>query len=71
MLLYCDKYVCYPRLLDVLAGRKDPAGLEGHVLIDGRPQPKNFKCISGYVVQVGYCWHNNTTKQYSCKKIIV
>ena len=22
-------------------------------LIDGHPQPKNFKCISGYVVQVG------------------
>nr|CAH8848314.1 unnamed protein product [Trichobilharzia regenti] len=38
-------------LLDVLAGRKDPKFLTGRVLIDGRPQPKNFKCISGYVVQ--------------------
>ncbi|CAH8538290.1 unnamed protein product [Schistosoma bovis] len=38
-------------LLDVLAGRKDPRFLSGKVLIDGRPQPKNFKCISGYVVQ--------------------
>ncbi|KAH8875584.1 ATP-binding cassette sub-family G member 2 [Schistosoma japonicum] len=38
-------------LLDVLAGRKDPKFLSGKVLVDGRPQPKNFKCISGYVVQ--------------------
>ncbi|KAL7064850.1 hypothetical protein AAHC03_05417 [Spirometra sp. Aus1] len=38
-------------LLDVLAGRKDPKYLSGEVLVDGVPQPKNFKCISGYVVQ--------------------
>ncbi|KAJ1218524.1 hypothetical protein NDU88_006102 [Pleurodeles waltl] len=38
-------------LLDVLAARKDPNGLSGEVLIDGAPQPPNFKCISGYVVQ--------------------
>uniref|UniRef100_A0A6I8N0B8 ABC transporter domain-containing protein n=1 Tax=Ornithorhynchus anatinus TaxID=9258 RepID=A0A6I8N0B8_ORNAN len=38
-------------LLDVLAARKDPQGLSGEVLIDGSPQPPNFKCISGYVVQ--------------------
>ncbi|XP_030060704.1 ATP-binding cassette sub-family G member 2 isoform X1 [Microcaecilia unicolor] len=38
-------------LLDVLAARKDPSGLSGEVLIDGIPQPPNFKCISGYVVQ--------------------
>ncbi|XP_051983209.1 broad substrate specificity ATP-binding cassette transporter ABCG2d [Xyrauchen texanus] len=37
--------------LDVLAGRKDPAGLSGEVLINGSPQPPNFKCLSGYVVQ--------------------
>ncbi|XP_051249520.1 broad substrate specificity ATP-binding cassette transporter ABCG2-like [Dicentrarchus labrax] len=37
--------------LDVLAARKDPAGLSGEVLIDGAPQPANFKCLSGYVVQ--------------------
>ncbi|XP_063074749.1 broad substrate specificity ATP-binding cassette transporter ABCG2-like [Engraulis encrasicolus] len=37
--------------LDVLAGRKDPGGLSGEVLIDGAPQPPNFKCLSGYVVQ--------------------
>lgn len=41
------------RFLDVLAARKDPAGLTGEVLIDGAPQPPNFKCLSGYVVQVG------------------
>ncbi|KAM9426251.1 broad substrate specificity ATP-binding cassette transporter ABCG2 [Pholidichthys leucotaenia] len=37
--------------LDVLAARKDPAGLSGEVLIDGARQPPNFKCLSGYVVQ--------------------
>ena len=41
------------RLLDILAGRKDRAGLSGHVLVNGQRQPSNFKCISGYVVQVG------------------
>lgn len=40
------------RFLDILAARKDPAGLSGEVLIDGAPQPPNFKCLSGYVVQV-------------------
>ncbi|XP_043569071.1 broad substrate specificity ATP-binding cassette transporter ABCG2-like [Chiloscyllium plagiosum] len=38
-------------LLDILAARKDRRGLSGEVLIDGIPQPSNFKCISGYVVQ--------------------
>ncbi|XP_010751585.3 broad substrate specificity ATP-binding cassette transporter ABCG2d [Larimichthys crocea] len=37
--------------LDILAARKDPAGLLGEVLIDRAPQPPNFKCLSGYVVQ--------------------
>ncbi|XP_056136055.1 broad substrate specificity ATP-binding cassette transporter ABCG2-like isoform X1 [Lampris incognitus] len=37
--------------LDVLAARKDPSGLSGEVLIDGAPQPPNFKCLSGYVTQ--------------------
>ncbi|KAG7497738.1 hypothetical protein JOB18_043164 [Solea senegalensis] len=37
--------------LDILAARKDPRGLSGEVLIDGAPQPPNFKCLSGYVVQ--------------------
>ena len=40
------------RLLDILAGRKDPAGLYGLVLVDGEPAPNDFKRISGYVVQV-------------------
>ncbi|NWQ64175.1 ABCG2 protein, partial [Neopipo cinnamomea] len=38
-------------LLDVLAARKDPRGLSGDILINGAPQPANFKCTSGYVVQ--------------------
>ncbi|KAJ3615119.1 hypothetical protein NHX12_018687 [Muraenolepis orangiensis] len=37
--------------LDILAARKDPSGMSGEVLIDGAPQPPNFKCLSGYVVQ--------------------
>lgn len=40
------------RLLDVLAGRKDPGGLTGTLLLDGQPIPENFKCMVGYVVQV-------------------
>ncbi|KAF0037289.1 hypothetical protein F2P81_010163 [Scophthalmus maximus] len=39
------------KFLDILAARKDPCGLSGEVLIDGAPQPPNFKCLSGYVVQ--------------------
>ncbi|XP_062902986.1 broad substrate specificity ATP-binding cassette transporter ABCG2 [Mobula hypostoma] len=38
-------------LLDILAARKEPIGLKGQVLVDGVPQPADFKCISGYVVQ--------------------
>uniref|UniRef100_A0A3Q3VWS9 Broad substrate specificity ATP-binding cassette transporter ABCG2 n=1 Tax=Mola mola TaxID=94237 RepID=A0A3Q3VWS9_MOLML len=37
--------------LDILAARKDPSGLSGEVLVDRAPQPPNFKCLSGYVVQ--------------------
>lgn len=52
-----SKYMIVPvwlsfRFLDILAARKDPAGLMGEVLINGAPQPPNFKCLSGYVVQV-------------------
>ncbi|XP_048364709.1 broad substrate specificity ATP-binding cassette transporter ABCG2-like [Sphaerodactylus townsendi] len=38
-------------LLDILATRKDPHGLTGEILINGFPQPPQFKCMSGYVVQ--------------------
>ncbi|XP_067928023.1 broad substrate specificity ATP-binding cassette transporter ABCG2-like isoform X2 [Watersipora subatra] len=38
-------------LLDILAARKDPTGLSGEVLINGHPQPGNFRLMSGYVVQ--------------------
>uniref|UniRef100_A0A8D2L3M0 ABC transporter domain-containing protein n=1 Tax=Varanus komodoensis TaxID=61221 RepID=A0A8D2L3M0_VARKO len=38
-------------LLDILATRKDPAGLSGDILINGITLPSHFKCISGYVVQ--------------------
>ena len=43
-------FVC--SLLDILAGRKGKAGIGGVVLVNGDRQPKNFKCMSGYVVQV-------------------
>ncbi|OBS81872.1 hypothetical protein A6R68_24138, partial [Neotoma lepida] len=35
----------------VLAARKDPHGLSGDILINGKPRPANFKCTSGYVPQ--------------------
>jgi ATP-binding cassette subfamily G (WHITE) protein 2 len=38
-------------LLDILAGRKETGTLQGTILVDGKPLPKNFRCISGYVVQ--------------------
>ncbi|GAB1303461.1 ATP-binding cassette sub-family G member 3 [Apodemus speciosus] len=39
-------------LLDVLAARSDPCGLTGDILINGKPRPANFKCMSGYVPQL-------------------
>ncbi|CAG5134414.1 unnamed protein product, partial [Candidula unifasciata] len=38
-------------LLDILACRKDPTGVSGQLLLDGKPVPDNFKCMVGYVVQ--------------------
>lgn len=40
------------RLLDVLSGRTEPIGITGHILLNGQRRPKNFKCMTGYVVQV-------------------
>ena len=40
------------RLLDILADRKSRSRLSGTVLVNGQHQPKNFKCMNGYVVQV-------------------
>ena len=53
------------RLLDVLADRKAKKGLSGHVLINGRRQPQNFKCASAYVVQVSFVGVNFCTFTYS------
>ena len=39
------------RLLDILAERKDPEGLEGQILIDGQPQPPSFTLMCGYITQ--------------------
>uniref|UniRef100_A0A3B5R2T6 ABC-type xenobiotic transporter n=1 Tax=Xiphophorus maculatus TaxID=8083 RepID=A0A3B5R2T6_XIPMA len=49
--------------LDILAGRKDPLGLLGEVLIDEAPQPPNFKCLSGYVVQEDVVMGTLTVRQ--------
>ncbi|CAI9720234.1 ATP-binding cassette sub-family G member 2-like [Octopus vulgaris] len=40
-------------LLNVISGQKNPAGLSGTLLINGRLPPVNFKCKVGYVEQVG------------------
>lgn len=41
------------RLLDVIAGRKDPAGLrQGSVLVDGKVVTSKLRLSSAYVVQV-------------------
>lgn len=38
-------------LLDILAARKDKSYLEGTVLMNDKPRSKQFKCMTGYVVQ--------------------
>ncbi|KAL3314466.1 hypothetical protein Ciccas_006910 [Cichlidogyrus casuarinus] len=38
-------------LLDALAGRKNPDRITGVITVDGKLQPTNFKCTSGYVQQ--------------------
>ena len=57
------------RLLDVLAARKDPKGLSGAVLIDGAPQPENFRLCSGYVVQVSIAWYVHGAGSMICLNI--
>ena len=62
-------FFCTCSLLDVLADRKDRRWLSGHVLINGEKQPHNFKCASGYVVQVcGVCLH---TRLRVCMRVSV
>uniref|UniRef100_A0A8C8W2B0 ABC transporter domain-containing protein n=1 Tax=Peromyscus maniculatus bairdii TaxID=230844 RepID=A0A8C8W2B0_PERMB len=50
-------------LLDVLAARKDPRGLSGDILINGKPRPANFKCISGYVPQKDVVMYTVTVRE--------
>ncbi|KAI6650415.1 ATP-binding cassette sub-family G member 2-like [Oopsacas minuta] len=38
-------------LLDILAARKDKRYIEGEVLMNDKPRSKQFKCITGYVIQ--------------------
>ncbi|KAH0499869.1 ATP-binding cassette sub-family G member 3 [Microtus ochrogaster] len=51
------------RLLDVLAARKDPRGLSGDILINGKPRPANFTCTSGYVPQNDALMPNMTVRE--------
>jgi len=51
-------------LLDVLAKRCEEKGLSGEILVDGRRRPKNFKCITGYVVQVCYHPHRRRRRRH-------
>jgi len=51
------QFFVWLRLLDILAGHKDRKGLGGVVMINGEPQPVNFKCKSAYVVQVKVIWY--------------
>lgn len=50
-------------LLNVLAARKDPRGLSGDILINGKPRPANFKCTSGYVPQNDTVMHTMTVRE--------
>ncbi|CAD5120741.1 DgyrCDS9300 [Dimorphilus gyrociliatus] len=38
-------------LLDILSGRKDLGNVDGHILVNGRPLPPDFRLKSGYVIQ--------------------
>nr|XP_048283490.1 ATP-binding cassette sub-family G member 3-like isoform X2 [Myodes glareolus] len=49
-------------LLDVLAARKDPRGLSGDILINGKPRPATFTCTSGYVPQNDVVMHTLTVR---------
>ncbi|NP_001121783.2 ATP-binding cassette, subfamily G (WHITE), member 3 isoform X2 [Rattus norvegicus] len=49
-------------LLDVLAARRDPSGLSGDILVNGKPRPANFKCTSGYVPQNDVVMHTVTVR---------
>lgn len=40
------------RLLDILADRKSSSRVKGDVVIDGGQKGKDFRFLSGYVVQV-------------------
>ena len=55
------------RLLDVIAGRKDPAGLrQGQVLVAGKAVTSDLRLSSAYVVQVYKYKHT-----HKCFNIIV
>ena len=39
-------------LLDLLAKRKDATGLEGDILLNGQPLPKNFRLLAGLLISL-------------------
>lgn len=60
------RHICFIlRLLDIIAGRKNPKGLAGLLLLDGSQPPHNFKCMVGYVTQVRLVLQKYTPRQRS------
>ena len=45
-------YLFHIRLLDVLADRKASSRISGSIFVDGVERRKDFRFLSGYVVQV-------------------
>ena len=39
-------------MLDILARKKDPKGLTGNLMVNGKPIQDNYKMMCGYVPQV-------------------
>ena len=45
--------------------------MDGTVLVNGQRQPKNFKCMSGYVVQVCYvCCAGSSGRQVEVNNLV-
>lgn len=63
--------VCVRRLLDVIAGRKDPRGLRsGQVLVDNKVVTSELRLISAYVVQVSKIFQINLSHRINCLSCI-
>ena len=52
VLLVYVVFISHKRLLDVLADRKASSRVSGSIFVDGVQRRKDFRFLSGYVVQV-------------------